>query len=108
MRVNGFELKRKKIRPSKAMEANRAAIRRIIEVHRAINPRVFGSVLHGNDTTESDLDILIDTTSETTLLDVAKIQGELEDLLEVPVDVLTIEELPKRYRNTVLAEAEAV
>ena len=108
MRMNGFELKRKRIRPSKAMEANRGAIRRIIETHRATNPRVFGSVLHGKDTTASDLDILIDTTPETTLLDVAKIQGELEDLLEVPVDVLTIEELPKKCRDSVLAEAQAV
>jgi predicted nucleotidyltransferase len=50
---------------------------------------VFGSVLHGDDQEGSDLDILIDPTPETTLMDAAKIQVELENLLGVSVDVLT-------------------
>ena len=36
------------MRPCVALEANRAAIRRIVEAHRASNPRVFDSVLHGS------------------------------------------------------------
>lgn len=56
------------MKPSLALASNREAIRRIVESHRAYNPRIFGSVLHGEDTEDSDLDILIDPTPDTTLL----------------------------------------
>lgn len=93
------------MRPSEALDSNRAAIRRVVESHRARNARVFGSVLYGQDRDDSDLDILIDPTSETTLMDVAAIQVELEHLLGVSVDVLTPRALPETFRNRVLSEA---
>ena len=96
------------MRPSDALRSNRAAIRRVLESHRAKNARVFGSVLHGQDTEESDLDILIDPTSETTLMDVAAIQVELQRLLGVSVDVLTPKALPDSFRSAVLSEAAPV
>ena len=93
------------MKPSAALHAHRDAIRRIVESHRAGNARVFGSVIHGDDTEESDLDLLIDPTPETTLMDIAVIQVELEHLLGVTVDVLTRNVLPEKFRGTVLAEA---
>lgn len=57
------------MKPSEALASNRAAIRRVVESHRACNARVFGSVLRGQDTDGSDLDILVDPTSETTLIE---------------------------------------
>jgi predicted nucleotidyltransferase len=96
------------MKPSIALQANRAAIRSVVERHRACNARVFGSVLHGNDHEGSDLDILIDPTPTTTLMDVAKIQVELEKLLGVTVDVLTPRALPDKFRGLVLAEAVPV
>jgi predicted nucleotidyltransferase len=93
------------LKPSDALNSNRAAIRRVVESHRAQNARVFGSVLHGQDTDDSDLDILIDPTAETTLMDVAAIQVELQHLLGVSVDVLTPRALPESFRSKVLAEA---
>lgn len=96
------------MKPSEALHSNRAAIRRVVESHRARNARVFGSVLHGQDTDSSDLDILIDPTPETTLMDVAAIQVELQRLLGVSVDVLTPRALPEAFRSLVLAEAMPV
>ena len=96
------------MKPSIALQTNRAAIRTVVERHRAGNARVFGSVLHGDDHEGSDLDILIDPTPNTTLMDVAKIQVELEKLLGVSVDVLTPKALPDKFRNSVLAEAVPV
>ena len=93
------------MKPSLALQTNRVAIRTVVERHRACNARVFGSVLHGDDHEGSDLDILIDPTSNTTLMDVAKIQVELEKLLGVTVDVLTPKALPDKFRGRVLAEA---
>jgi uncharacterized protein len=96
------------MKPSLALASNRDAVRRVVAAHRASNPRVFGSVAHGEDGEGSDLDILIDPTSETTLMDVAAIQVELECLLGVSVDVLTPRALPDTFRNAVLSEAVPV
>jgi predicted nucleotidyltransferase len=93
------------MKPSEALRINRAAIRRVVEAHRASNVRVFGSVAQGDDTDESDLDILIDPTPETTLFDIGAIRHELRVLLGVPVDVLTPMALPDKIRESVLAEA---
>lgn len=94
--------------PSQALNANRAAIRKVVEAHRTRNARVFGSVLHGRDTVESDLDILVDPTPQTTLFDIGAIRHELSKLLGVPVDVLTPNALPDSFRAAVLAEARSV
>ncbi|MCY7306054.1 MAG: nucleotidyltransferase family protein [Rhodoferax sp.] len=96
------------MRPSIVLQAHRDAIRRIALSHRVTNVRVFGSVVHGNDTEESDLDILVEPTTLTTMMDMAKIQLELAQLLEVAVDVLTPKSLPAKFRAQVLAEAQAI
>ena len=96
------------MKPSDALRSHSAAIRGVVEAHRARNARVFGSVLHGRDTDDSDLDILVDPTPETTLFDISAIRIELRRLLGVPVDVLTPNGLPDKFRATVLAEARPV
>lgn len=96
------------MKPSLALASNRDAVRRVVEAHRACNPRVFGSVAHGDDTEDSDLDILIDPTPDTTLFDIGAIRHELLQLLGVPVDVLTPKALPEKFRAAVLAEAVPV
>ncbi len=96
------------MKPSEALQINRSAIRRVVEAHRASNARVFGSVVHGDDTTESDLDLLIDPTPDTTLLDIGAMRRELRALLGVPVDVLTPLAIPEHFRDSVLAEAVRV
>lgn len=96
------------MKPSEAFHANRAAIRAVVARHRACNARVFGSVLHGDDVEGGDLDLLIDPLRQTTLMDIAAIQVDLERMLGVPVDVLTPKALPESFRDAVLAEAEAV
>lgn len=93
------------MRPPLALQTHRATIRSVFESHRACNARFFGSVLHGDDQEGSDLDILIGPTPQTTLMDVAAIQVELEKILGISVDVLTPKALPDKFRNQVLAEA---
>ena len=93
------------MKPSQALASHRDAIRHVVESHHAGNARVFGSVVRGDDTEDSDLDILIDPTPETTLLDIGAIRHELLQLLGVPVDVLAPKALPEKFRATVLAEA---
>lgn len=64
--------------------------------------------MRGQDTDGSDLDILIDPTPDTTLLDIGAIRHELGKLLGVPVAVLTPNALPENFRAKVLAGARPV
>lgn len=96
------------MKPSDALQIHRTAIRRVVESHNACNARVFGSVLHGADTDNSNLDILIDPMPETTLFDIGAIRHELGKLPGVPVDVLTPNALPDTFRASVIAEARPV
>jgi predicted nucleotidyltransferase len=96
------------MKPSVALQRHREAIRHIVERHHARNARVFGSVLRGLDDENSDLDILVDTTEETSLFDIGAIRVELTELLGVEVDVLTPGALPDRWKADVLNEAQAV
>ena len=96
------------MRPSLALQSNREKIRKIVMAHRATNARVFGSVLHGNDTDASDLDLLVDPTASTSLMDIGAIRYELRKLLGVNVDVLTPKALPDSFRDQVLKEAVPV
>jgi predicted nucleotidyltransferase len=94
------------MRPSIIFNKHRDAIREIALRHRVKNIRVFGSVLHGEDTEESDLDLLVEPTHETTLMDIAKIEVEVARLLNITVDVLTPRALPDKFRDQVMKEAQ--
>ena len=96
------------MKPSEALRAHRATLREIVIRHGALRPRVFGSALHGDDTDDSDLDLLVDPSPRTTLMTLAAIQLEAERLLGVRVDVLTPRSLPQRFRDRVLSEAVPV
>jgi len=96
------------MRPSMAVQTHRERIRQIVFSHHATNVRVFGSVLRGEDTEDSDLDLLVDPTPETSMMDIGAIRHELKMLLGVNVDVLTPMALPDTFRNQVLREARPV
>lgn len=96
------------MRPSIALAAHRTAVREIALRHRVRDVRVFGSVVRGDDEDGSDLDLLVEPTEATTLMDIGAIRYELRSLLGVPVDVLTPKALPEHYRAQVLAEAKPV
>ncbi len=95
-------------KPSEMLHQNRDMIRRIAASHRTENLRVFGSVVHGDDTSASDLDLLVDPLPGATLLDLGAIQIELQEALGIAVDVLTPGDIPAKFRDRVLREARAV
>jgi len=95
----------KQMKPSLALAQKHDEICALLQHYRVGNPRVFGSVRHGRDTEESDLDLLIDVLPGTTLFDLGGLQDELETLLGITVDVRTPNDLPAQFRSRVLAEA---
>ena len=96
------------MRPSEALALHRTQIREIALRHRVSGVRVFGSALHGDDTADSDLDLLVDPTAPTTLMDIGAIRFELKQLLGMNVDVLTPNGVPASFREQVLREAVSV
>jgi predicted nucleotidyltransferase len=94
------------MRPSDLLTQHRDQIRGIALRHRVTSVKVFGSVLHGDDTDHSDLDLLVEPTSQTTMFDIGGIQFEVSELLGIKVDVLTPRALLASFRDHVLAEAQ--
>ena len=93
------------MKPSTALDTYRDEIRNRALRHRVCNVRVFGSVVHGTDTDDSDLDLLVDPLPGTTLMDIGAIRFELNRLLTIPVDVVTPRALPARFRQQIIEEA---
>ena len=93
------------MRPSEALNLQRTRIREIALSHRVSGVRVFGSALRGDDMAGSDLDLLVEPTAQTTLMDIGAIRFELKKLLGLEVDVLTPNGLPAKFRDQVLREA---
>lgn len=94
------------MKPAIALDLKRSAVREAVSRFHTANPRIFGSVLRGDDREGSDLDLLVDALPGTTLFDLGGLQAELEDLLGVRVDVLTPGDLPPKFRQQVLEEAQ--
>jgi uncharacterized protein len=93
------------MKPSNALELNRDAIREAVRRYPMANPRIFGSVAHGSDTDGSDLDILVDALPGATLFDLGGLYEELVELLGVPVDLRTPQDLSPKFRERVVSEA---
>jgi predicted nucleotidyltransferase len=83
------------MRPSLAVKNNIDQIRAIVARYPVKNARLFGSASRGDDIDGSDLDILVEPTDATTLLDLARLKLELERLLGIDVDIATPRALPK-------------
>lgn len=96
------------LRPSEALNAHREEVREVIAGYDVVNPRVFGSVLRGTDTAQSDLNILVEPGLNASLLDIAEMQARLKCVLNVRVDVVTPNALPESCRDDVLNDAEPV
>jgi predicted nucleotidyltransferase len=94
------------MRPSEVLPQHRETIRQLVMQAGMANPRVFGSVLHGDDEDGSDLDLLVDPAPRTSLLDVVHVQRLIEALVQVKVDLLTPGDLPPKFRERVVAEAQ--
>jgi hypothetical protein len=70
--------------------------------------RVFGSAARGEDTAESDLDLLVEFTEPKSLLDLVGIEQEFEDALGRKVGLVTVAALSPYLRDQVLREAQVL
>ena len=93
------------MRPSVALAAKRGHILALAAACGARDVRVFGSVALGLDRDGSDLDLLVDMPAGTSLLHIAGLQLDFEDVLGVKVDLCTERELHPQLKARILAQA---
>jgi len=67
--------------------------------HHGSRVRLFGSVARGEDGPESDIDLLVDFTKDSSLFDLMRLTRELEDLLGHSVDVVSTDGLKDRDQH---------
>jgi hypothetical protein len=84
---------------------HRDEILRVAALHGAGNVRLFGSAARGEDTPESDVDLLVDVTGETTPWFPGSLTADLEQLLGRRVQVVIRRSLSPLIRDAVLREA---
>jgi hypothetical protein len=89
----------------KGLQTKRTEILRIAQQHGARNVRIFGSVARGEADAASDVDVLVDMEGGRSLLDLAGLLVDLEDLLHCNVDVVAEHGLRERIRGRVLRDA---
>ena len=90
------------------LQSNREEILRIAAHYGASNVRIFGSVARGEADERSDIDLLVDMEPGRSLLELAGLLVDLEELLGCNVDVVPEDSLRKRIRDLVLKEAVAL
>ncbi|MFV0462502.1 MAG: nucleotidyltransferase domain-containing protein [Nostocoides sp.] len=85
--------------------ARRGELLEVLRRHGVTNPEIFGSAARGDDHEGSDVDMLVDFPPGTSIIDIIDIidiigiQQELEDLLDVPVDLVPRSGLKERVRS---------
>jgi predicted nucleotidyltransferase len=90
------------------VRTRRDDIRQLAAAYGVENIRLFGSVARGQSGQGSDVDLLIDPPEHFSLFDQVGLKQDLEDLLDCPVDVVTVESLHWYIRDRVLREAVPV
>ncbi len=80
----------------------------VLTRHDVRRASVFGSFAVGKAGRKSDIDILVEFNGEKSLLDLAGLKMELEQMLNRNVDVLTYNSLHPGLRDRILAEQVAI
>jgi hypothetical protein len=87
------------------LSEKRDDIRSIAAMHGAYNIRIFGSVVRGEASPDSDIDFLIDAGPTTSSWFPAGLILDLEEILGRRVEVVTEKALNPYIRDSVLREA---
>lgn len=80
----------------------------ILRKYGVIKASLFGSIVRGENTDQSDIDLLVELPETASLLELASLKMDLEERLEKKVDVLTYDSLHPLLKDKILHEQEAV
>jgi predicted nucleotidyltransferase len=80
----------------------------VLRAHGVLKAGVFGSYVRGESSGDSDLDLVVELPKGASLLDLAGIKVDLEDLFGITVDVTTYDSLHPRLRERILSEERRI
>ena len=89
----------------RALMTHRRQILRVLREHACTKPMVFGSVATGNDTDESDIDLLVTFPSPPSLMAIARLERKLSATLNYDVDITPANNLPTHFAQRIQQEA---
>lgn len=84
------------------------SIIRVLRKHGVKKAALFGSIVREEATEKSDIDLLVEFEGKKSLLDLAGLKLELEELAGKSVDVVTYKSLHPLLRDRILSEQEII
>jgi len=90
------------------LQQKRTEILAVARAHGLNNLRIFGSVARGEDTSQSDIDFLVDLEKGRNLLDLGGALFQLQELLGRRVDIVTERGLHWYLRDKIIKEARPI
>ena len=76
----------------------------LVEKFKVTELGIFGSYVRGEQTKNSDVDILVEFSKVPTLFDLVEIEYSISDKLGLPVDLVDIKSLKAAIRENILNE----
>lgn len=95
----------KPVKIEELLKTKREQILELCQKHGVYDLRVFGSLARGEESEQSDVDFLVEVGPVHSPWFPAGLVADLEDLLGVPVDVVTQDSLHWYIKDRVLEEA---
>jgi len=80
----------------------------VLRRHDVRKAAIFGSYVKGEEKEDSDIDILVEFKGEKSLLDLAGLKIELQEILKRKVDVLTYNSLHPLLKDKILQEQKVI
>jgi len=80
----------------------------VLEAYDVTRAALFGSIVSGEETADSDIDFLVEFQGRKSLLDLAGLKIDLEELLGREVDAITYKSLHPLLKDRILSEMEPV
>lgn len=87
------------------LNAHRDTIITSARKHGATSVRLFGSFARGEETFESDIDLLVEMEPHRSLLDIIALKLDIEDLTGRNVDIVTVKGVSPYLAEIILKEA---
>ncbi len=85
-----------------------AKITHLLKDQGARKVAVFGSYIRGEESQESDIDIIVEFSERKSLLELVRIERELSDVLGIKVDLLTEKSISPYLIDTIKREMEVI
>lgn len=98
----------RKAKTAPTIDAIREKALPVLKRHGVLQAAVFGSIARGEATEKSDLDLLVRLPNTKSLLDLVRLELDLQEALGRKVDVLTYPALHRRIREHILQEQVAI